>query len=138
MARTLAMVGMGAALGAALVWVLPASAQGADCYSRRRTPTLAAICNDTQLSRSDQQVVRRVATLSRQMTFGQYLGLRYWRDASDEDRGSRCGADRTCIAASYRAQMRFLDRLQFCLDTSPRRRACLRDTLNLDREALRR
>ena len=58
----------------------------------------------------------------------------------------RCGArsaaaaavDRTCLTASYRGQIRFLDRLQQCLDTSQQRRICFRNTLNVEREAVRR
>ena len=41
------------------------------------------------------------------------IGMRCW----GEERG-RCNLDRTCLTASYRAQIRFLDRLQQCLDTS--------------------
>jgi len=96
-----------------------------------------AICDDTQLSRMDDQLARRLGGFARRMNFGQYLGLRHWHAASARQR-NRCGTDRTCITASYRAQAQFLDRLQYCVDASLSRRACLRDLLTGERETMRR
>lgn len=135
MRKTLA-AGLG--LASALVW--PAEDAGAasfECDGRRRSLTETTICRDAQLSRTDAQLARRLGALSRQLSFGQYLGLRHWHGAWVQDR-NRCGADRVCLAAAYRTQTRFLDRLQQCLDTSPRRRTCLRTTLSGDIEARRR
>ena len=108
-----------------------------DCSARWLRETEVAICQDAQLSRTEDQVVRRVTGLSRRLSFGQYLGLRHWHVRRGEERG-RCSLDRICLTASYRAQIRFLDRLQQCLDTSQQRRFCFRNTLNVEREALRR
>ena len=108
-----------------------------DCNARRLSEAETAICRDTQLSRSDEQLARRLMGLSRRLTFGQYLGLRHWHSGWIEKR-ERCGGDRGCLAGSYRAQNRFSDRLQQCLDAGFQRRACLRNTLNIEREAVRR
>jgi uncharacterized protein len=125
-------------LALALVWA-PAAGTAAsfDCAGRFLSQAQVAICQDAQLSRADEQTARRVASLSRRLAFGQYLGLRYWHHGWAEHRDG-CRADRGCLAASYRAQGRFLDRLQQCLDNGLQRRACLRNTLNIDREAVRR
>jgi uncharacterized protein len=108
-----------------------------DCGARWLGETETAICQDAALSRTEDQVVRRVAGLSRRLSFGQYLGVRHWHALWGEERG-RCNLDRSCLTTSYRAQLRFLDRLQQCLDTSQQRRTCFRNTLNVEREALRR
>jgi uncharacterized protein len=130
--------GLAAALGLALIWPPDAgSAASFDCSARRLSDAQSAICRDGQLSRSDEQVGRRLLGLTRRLSFGQYLGLRLWH--SDwVDRRDRCGADRGCLTGTYRAQNRFLDRLQQCLDGGFQRRACLRNTLNIEREAVRR
>jgi uncharacterized protein len=112
-------------------------AAAVDCNARWLGETEAAICQDAQLSRTEDQVARRVTTLARRLGFGQYLGLRHWHALWGEER-SRCSLERTCLTVSYRAQIRFLDRLQQCLDTSQQRRGCFRSTLNVEREALRR
>ena len=127
-----------ASLGLALVWA-PAVGMAAsfDCTARNLSQAQMAICQDAQLSRSDELTARRLASLSRQLAFGQYLGLRYWHSGWKEHREG-CQADRACLTASYRAQARFLDRLQQCLDNGLQRRACLRNTLNIDRETVRR
>ena len=130
--------GFAVCLGAALAWALSASPAGAvDCSARWLGETETAICQDAQLSRTEDQVVRRVASLSRRLTFGQYLGLRFWHALWGEER-SHCSLDHACLAATYRTQVRFLDRLQQCLDTSPQRRVCFRNTISVEREALRR
>jgi uncharacterized protein len=113
------------------------SAAALDCSARWLGETEVAICRDAALSRTEDQVVRRVSGLARRLSFGQYLGLRHWHALWGEERG-RCSLDRRCLTVSYRAQIRFLDRLQQCLDTSQRRRICFRNTINVEREALRR
>jgi uncharacterized protein len=125
-------------VGLALVWA-PAAGMAAsfDCAGRFLSPAQIAICQDAQLSRADEQTARRVASLARRLAFGQYLGLRHWHSGWGERRDG-CQTDRTCLVASYRSQARFLDRLQQCLDNGLQRRACLRNTLNIDREAVRR
>jgi uncharacterized protein len=130
--------GIAVCLGLALAWVLGAGpAVAVDCNAHWLDETEAAICQDAQLSRTEDQVVRRVAGLARRQSLGQYLGLRHWHALWGEERG-RCSLDRTCLTESYRAQLRFLDRLQQCLDTSQQRRGCFRSTLNVEREALQR
>ena len=113
------------------------AARAIDCGSRWLGEAQLAICRDAALSRTEEHVVRRVSGLSRRLSYGQYLGLRYWQAVWGEERG-RCHLDRGCLAASYRIQLRFLDRLQQCLDASQLRRTCFRTTLNVDREAQRR
>ena len=133
-----AQTGFAVCLGLAFAWVLGAGpAAAVDCNARWLGETEAAICQDAQLSRTEDQVVRRVTSLARRLSFGQYLGLRHWHVLWGEER-SRCSLERTCLTVSYRAQIRFLDRLQQCLDTSQLRRGCFRNTLNVEREALRR
>ena len=125
-------------VGSAPVWVPVAGvAASFDCAARFLTPARVAICQDAQLSRTDEQTARRVASLSRRLALGQYLGLRHWHHGW-AGRRDDCQADRTCLVASYRTQARFLDRLQQCLDNGLQRRACLRNTLNIDRETVRR
>jgi uncharacterized protein len=129
---------LAACLALTLLWVAgirPAAAL--DCSSRRLGETEAAICQDVQLSRAEDQISGRLGGFVRRLSFGQYLGVRHWHADRAQER-TRCGADRTCLGASYRAQIRFLDRLQQCLDTSAQRRACLRNTLNIEREASQR
>jgi len=108
-----------------------------DCAARWLDETEIAICRDLQLSRSDDQITRRITGFARRISFGQYLSLRHWHALWSEER-SHCNLERACIAASYRVQVRFLDRLQQCLDVSQQRRACFRGTLNVEREAQRR
>jgi uncharacterized protein len=129
---------LAASIGLALAGA-PAAGMAAsfDCAARFLSPARIAICQDAQLSRADEQVARRVASLSCRLAFGQYLGLRHWHSSWAEQRDG-CRNDRTCLVASYRSQARFLDRLQQCLDNGLQRRACLRNTLNIDREVVRR
>jgi uncharacterized protein len=130
--------GFAAVLGLALACVLGAGPAAAlDCSTRWLGETEAAICQDATLSRTEDQVMRRVVSLARRLSYGQYLGLRHWHALWGEER-SRCSLDRACMTTSYRAQARFLDRLQQCLDASQQRRICFRNTLNVEREALRR
>jgi uncharacterized protein len=125
-------------LGAALIGApSPASAASFDCDARGLSQTEVAICEDAQLSRLDDQMARRLGGFARRLNYGQYLGLRHWRAVMAQQRNV-CGDDRTCIAGHYRAQARFLERLQQCLETSLSRRGCLRNTLSNEREAVRR
>jgi len=126
-----------AALALLLCWA-PAAGQAAsfDCKMRGLSRTQIAICEDAQLSRIDEQLARRLNGVARRLAFGQYLGVRVWYGAWRQDR-EQCGIDRACLAASYRAQASFIDRLQQCLESSLQRRTCLRTTLT-GREALQR
>ncbi|HJU33273.1 MAG TPA: hypothetical protein VJ740_17540 [Hyphomicrobiaceae bacterium] len=113
------------------------AASAIDCGSRWLGEAQLAICKDAALARTEESVMRRVSALSRRLSYGQYLGLRYWHAVWGEERG-RCHLDRGCLAASYRIQLRFLERVQQCLDASQLRRTCFRTTLNVDRDAQRR
>ena len=136
--RTANSAGLAASVGLALLWAPTAGAAASfDCNGGSLSPAQAMICQDAQLSRSDSQTERRVIGLGRRMGYGQYLGMLHWHHGWVEYRDG-CLADRTCLTGSYRAQARFLDRLQQCLDNGLQRRACLRNTLNLEREAQRR
>jgi uncharacterized protein len=108
-----------------------------DCRIRGLSPAEAMICEDAQLSRTDDQIAKRADTVARRMNYGQYLGLRHWQAASARQR-NLCGPDRACISAHYRAQQRLLDRVQQCLDTRFARRSCLRNSLGGDQETMRR
>jgi uncharacterized protein len=119
-------------LGAAAAW-----AGGIDCNSRWLDRTELAICDDPQLSRLEAQLSRRLDGFAPRLNFGQYLGLRHWQTMWARQRAT-CAADRDCIAASYRAQGRFLDRFQKCITASLARRACLYDLLGSERETMRR
>jgi len=114
-----------------------APAVALDCAARWLGETEIAICRDPQLSRSEDQIMRRIGGLARRISFGQYLSLRHWHALWGEER-ARCSLGRACIASSYRMQGRFLDRLQQCLDVSQQRRGCFRTILTVEREALRR
>jgi uncharacterized protein len=134
--RRRALAGSAACSGLIVLIVLwaPGPARGAsfDCNARGLSPAALAICRDAQLSRADELLARRLLGLARRLNFGQYLGLRHWHSGWMQSRGG-CGTDRACLAASYRAQNRFIDRLQQCLDNGLQRRACLRNTLNVER-----
>lgn len=137
MRKTLA-VGLAAALAFAPMWAPTAGVTGPlNCNAAALSRAQMAICLDVQLSRTDTQTDRRVAALGRRMGYGQYLGMQHWHHGWMEYRDG-CQTDRACLTASYRAQARFLDRLQQCLDNGLQRRACLRNTLNIEREAARR
>ena len=128
-----------AALAVAGVLGMPsaATAVGPNCTSGVHSPAQMVICQDAKLARTDKQTEARVIRLGRRMGYGQYLGLRHWHYRWDEERES-CRTDRTCLTATYSAQVRFLDRLQQCLDNGSPRRACLRNTLNIGQSAKRR
>jgi uncharacterized protein len=126
-----------AVLGLMTLWMPAAMAASFDCRSRWLSRTQITICDDVHLSRMDDRLARRLANLARRLSFGQYLGLRHWHAASARQR-NQCRTDRACILASYRAQERFLDRFQYCVDASLARRSCLRDLVAGDRETMRR
>jgi hypothetical protein len=141
--RELTMPGAKSALRLALLglmafWMPAAIAASFDCNSRWLTRTEITICDDVHLSRMDDRLARRLSVVARRLNFGQYLGLRHWHASSARQR-SQCGTDRGCIIASYRAQERFLDQLQYCVDASLSRRTCLRELVGVgDRETMRR
>jgi hypothetical protein len=108
-----------------------------DCNANPLSQAQMVICQDPQLSRADSQTERRLIGLARRMGYGQYLGLLHWHHGWAERRDG-CLADRACLSTSYRAQARFLDRLQQCLDNGLQRRGCLRNTLNIEQEVRRR
>jgi uncharacterized protein len=110
-----------------------ASAASFDCNAGGLGRAEIMICTDPQLSRADTLLARRVDIVARRLNYGQYLGLRHWRAESALKR-NLCVADRACIAAHYRAQSRFLDRLRRCLESRLARRGCLREALSGERE----
>jgi uncharacterized protein len=124
-------------LGLALVGAPAAPAESLDCTSRWLDRTELMICDDPQLSRMEEQLARRLDGFALRLNFGQYLGLRHWHAMWARQRGA-CAAERECIAASYRAQGRFLDRFQKCISASLARRACLRDLVAGERETMQR
>jgi hypothetical protein len=87
--------------------------------------------------RINEQLARRLDGFATRLNFGQYLGLRHWHAVQVRQRGL-CAAGRDCIAAGFRAQGRFLDRLERCVAGSLARRACLREMLARDQEGSRR
>jgi uncharacterized protein len=123
--------------GLAFLGAPVASAASFDCSSRWLNRAELVICDDLQLSRTDEQLARRLDSFAQRLNFGQYLGLRHWHAMRARQRG-QCAADRECIVASYRAQARFLDRFQRCVNTSLARRACLRDLVASERGSVRR
>jgi uncharacterized protein len=126
----LALLGM-ASLGA------PQAHAGLDCASRWLNRTELIICSDPQLMRIEELLQRRLSGFAPRLNFGQYLGLRHWHAIQARQR-ALCAADRDCIAASFRAQSRSLDRLQRCVGGTLTRRACLRDMLASEQESSRR
>jgi uncharacterized protein len=95
------------------------------------------ICADAQLSRSDDELNRRISRASRQLAYGPYVGLKVWQSDWRQQRAD-CNTDRTCLASAYLDANRFLDRLQRCLGTSARGRRCLPVTVEGKRSAIRR
>jgi uncharacterized protein len=125
-----------ALLGLAALCAPPTGAASFDCSSRWLTLTERTICDDQQLSQMDDRLARRLGGFARRLNFGQYLGLRHWHASAARQR-NLCRADRACIAGRYRAQARFLDRLQSCVESSLVQRACLREVLSADRASVR-
>lgn len=121
-------------LGAALFWSPLAHAASFDCHARDLSDTRAMICGDLELSRVDERTARRVRGMQKRQGLGLYLSLRYWSARSDELRDT-CGRDKACVLAMYRAQGLAIDRLQSCLDTSQRKRTCMRAVLSNEETA---
>ena len=107
----------------------PAGAASFPCHTPFLKPAELAICQDTYLSRLDEDTARKARSVLSRLSYGQYLGLRYWQSRGAEAR-EQCGPDRQCITAQYRADNRFLDRLRLCLDGGTQRRTCWRIMLN--------
>jgi uncharacterized protein len=127
---------VGFLVGASALFCVPTlgAAASFNCGARGLSLTEVAVCRNPQLSRVDEQMARRVDGFAHRLNYGQYLGLRFWQSSQVRNR-ERCGADIACLGTAYRAQMRFLDRLQQCLETSAQRRACLRTTLSAGHDA---
>jgi uncharacterized protein len=123
--------------GLVSLWALPAAAGSLECGSRWLNRTEQTICGDPQLMRASEQLARRLDAFASRLNFGQYLGLRHWHAVQARQR-SLCAADRDCIAAGFRAQGRFLERLRSCISGNLARRACLREMLAGDQESSRR
>jgi uncharacterized protein len=118
-----------AMLGLLALSALPAGAASFPCNVPFLKPAELAVCQDTQLSRMDDDTARKARSLLSRLSYGQYLGLRYWQGRNAEAR-EQCGSDRQCLMAQYRADNRFLDRLRQCLDGGTQRRTCWRTTLS--------
>jgi uncharacterized protein len=118
-AAVLCLVGLGS----------PADAASFPCHIPFLKPAELAICQDTYLSKLDEDTARKVRSLLGRLSYGQYLGLRYWHSRGAEAR-EQCGQDRQCITMQYRDDNRFLDRLRQCLDGGTQRRTCWRTMLN--------
>lgn len=123
--------------GLALLGAPVAAATGLDCNSPWLNRAELLICGDPQLLRMEEQLARRLDSFAQRLNYGQYLGLRHWSATWARQRGL-CAAERDCIVATYRAQSRFLDRLQRCVNTSLARRTCLRDLVAGERDSARR
>jgi uncharacterized protein len=120
---------MAAMLGLLALSALPAGAASFPCNIPFLKPAELAVCQDSQLSRMDEDTARKARSLLSRLSYGQYLGLRYWQSRNSEGR-EQCGSDRQCLLAQYRADNRFLDRLRQCLDGGTQRRTCWRTTLS--------
>lgn len=105
-----------------------------DCRSSSLTLAQTMICGDQELSQADERIARRVRDMQKRNSLGLYLGIRYWANRSAEMLDA-CGRERPCLVAAYRAQQRLLDRLQACLDSSIRKRSCLRVVIHSDETA---
>jgi uncharacterized protein len=114
-----------------------AAAGGLDCGSRWLNRAELLVCDDPQLSRTEEHLARRLDGFAQRLNFGQYLGLRHWQAMWARQRG-QCEADRECILGSYRAQSRLLDRLQRCVAGRLAQRTCLRDLVTSERKSVRR
>ena len=89
--------------GPACASTVPAGAASFPCNIPFLKPAELAICQDTQLSRLDDDTARKARSLLSRLCYGQYLGLRYWQSRNAEAR-EQCGSDRECLVAQYRAQ----------------------------------
>lgn len=112
----------------------PARAASFDCRSSTLTAAQITICGDQELSSADDRVARRIRDLQKRSGLGLYLGIRYWANRGIEAREA-CGTSRACLVVGYRAQQRLLERLQSCLDSSIRKRSCLRVVIHNEETA---
>ena len=103
--------------------ITPAAAVSVHCGGPLASATEQVICQDAQLLKQDEETERKMRWLLPRLSYGQYLGLRYWENRGVEER-DQCGIDRDCINAQCRAQQRFLDTLRQCLDHGGRKRTC--------------
>ena len=106
-------------------------AAGFDCKGRSLTAAQLTVCSDPELNQADERVARRVRDLQKRYGLGLYLGIRYWANRNQEFRDA-CERDRLCLVTAYRTQQRMLERLQTCLDSSIRKRSCLRVVINAE------
>ena len=90
-------------VGASLVLIPSAQAQSFNC-ANARAPDEVAICEDGRLSRLDERLSRRFYRLRDGLYGAERARLDYtqshWLDARH-----RCGPNRGCIAATYRARI---------------------------------
>ena len=86
-------------LGLLALSVVPAGAASFPCNIPFLKPAELAICQDTQLSRLDDDTARKARSLQSRLSYGQYLGLRYWQSRNAEAR-EQCGSDRQCLLAA--------------------------------------
>ena len=100
-----------------------------DCAAPRLTLAQSVICADQELSQADDRLARRVRAIQKRLGFGFYLGVRYWHNRGNDEREA-CESSRACILSTYRVRNRTLDRLIGCLESSVRKRTCLRITLS--------
>lgn len=112
----------------------PARAASFDCRGSSLTAAQITICGDQELSLADDRVARRVRDIQKRFGLGLYLGIRYWANRGIEARDA-CGNERACLVATYRSQQRVLERLQSCLDSSIRKRSCLRVAIHNEETA---
>jgi uncharacterized protein len=108
-----------------LMGAAAAHAASFPCYDPNLSVTEVTICQDPQLSKLDEDTARKVSALLPKLSYGQYLGLRYWQSRGEETR-EQCAADASCLAAQYHTQHRLLDGLRPCLDRGAGRRTCWR------------
>jgi uncharacterized protein len=113
---------------------LPAQAAGFDCKGRVLTQAQITVCGDQELNQADERVARRIRDMQKRYGLGLYLGMRYWANRNQEAR-DQCERDRACLIAGYRQQQRVLERLQTCLDSSIRKRSCLRVVISNEETA---
>ena len=89
--------------GASLLLIPSAQAQSFNC-ANARAPDEIAICEDGRLSRLDERLSHRFYRLRDSLYGPERARLDYtqsrWLDARH-----RCGFDRGCIAATYRARI---------------------------------
>jgi uncharacterized protein len=88
---------------ASLLLLSSAQAQSFNC-ANARTPDEIAICEDGRLSRLDERLSRRFYRL-RDSLYGPERARLDYTQSRWLDTRHRCGFDRGCIAATYRARI---------------------------------